>query len=57
MSLSSNSNGTANFTDLDIAYDIEFQVKTSAGTIGSLSNSLNQQMLPWLGIVYDHPAC
>ena len=49
MSLSSNSNGTANFTDLDIAYDIEFQVKTSVGTIGSLSNSLNQQMLPGSG--------
>lgn len=49
MSLSSNSNGTANFTDLDIAYDIEFQVKTSTGTIGSLSNSLNQQMLPGSG--------
>ena len=49
MSLSSNSNGTANFTDLDIAYDIEFQVKTSAGIIGSLSNSLNQQMLPGSG--------
>ncbi|MED5291273.1 MAG: hypothetical protein VX778_03505, partial [Candidatus Thermoplasmatota archaeon] len=50
MSLSSNSNGTANFTDLDIAYDVEFQVKTSAGTIGSLSNSLNQQMLPGSGL-------
>ena len=50
MSLSSNSNGTANFTDLDIAYDIEFAVTTSAGTIGSLSNSLNQQMLPGSGI-------
>jgi len=49
MSLSSNSNGTANFTDLDIAYDIEFAVTTSAGTIGSLSNSLNQQMLPGSG--------
>ena len=49
MSLSSNSNGTANFTDLDIAYDIEFQVKTSVGTIGSLSNSLNQQMIPGSG--------
>ena len=50
MSLSSNSNGTANFTDLDIAYDVEFQVKTSVGTIGSLSNSLNQQMLPGSGL-------
>lgn len=49
MSISSNSNGTANFTDLDIAYDIEFSVKTSTGTIGSLSNSLNQQMLPGSG--------
>ena len=49
MSLSSNSNGTVNFTDLDIAYDIEFSVKNSAGTIGSLSNSLNQQMLPGTG--------
>ncbi|MAR47407.1 MAG: hypothetical protein CMA41_06370 [Euryarchaeota archaeon] len=49
MSLSSNSNGTANFTDLDIAYDIEFSVTTSAGIIGSLSNSLNQQMLPGAG--------
>lgn len=49
MSLSSNSNGTANFTDLDIAYDIEFSVTTSAGIIGSLSNSLNQQMLPGSG--------
>ncbi len=49
MSLSSNSNGTANFTDLDIAYDIDFAVTTSAGTIGSLSNSLNQQMLPGSG--------
>lgn len=49
MSLSSNSNGTANFTDLDIAYDVTFQVTTSAGTIGSLSNSLNQQMLPGTG--------
>ena len=49
MSLSSNSNGTANFTDLEIAYDIEFAVTTSAGTIGSLSNSLNQQMLPGSG--------
>ena len=50
MSLSSNSNGTANFTDLHIAYDIEFQVKTSTGIIGSLSNSLNQQMLPGAGV-------
>ena len=49
MSISSNSNGTANLTDLDIAYDIEFEVRTSAGTIGSLSNSLNQQMLPGTG--------
>jgi len=49
MSISSNSNGTANFTDLKIAYDIEFGVTTSAGTIGSLSNSLNQQMLPGSG--------
>ena len=49
MSLSSNSNGTANLTDLDIAYDITFQVTSSAGTIGSLSNSLNQQMLPGTG--------
>ena len=49
MSLSSNSNGTVNFTDLDIAYDIEFSVKNSAGTIGSLSNSLNQEMLPGSG--------
>ena len=49
MSVSSNSNGTANFTDLNIAYDIEFAVTTSAGTIGSLSNSLNQQMLPGSG--------
>ena len=49
MSLSSNSNGTANLTDLDIAYDIVFEVTTSAGTIGSLSNSLNQQMLPGTG--------
>ena len=49
MSISSNSNGTANFTDLDIAYDIEFDVKTSVGTLGSLSNSLNQQMLPGSG--------
>lgn len=49
MSLSSNSNGTVNFSDLDIAYDIEFSVKNSAGTIGSLSNSLNQQMLPGSG--------
>ena len=49
MSISSNSNGTANFTDLEIAYDIEFAVTTSAGTIGSLSNSLNQQMLPGSG--------
>ncbi|MBL6890293.1 MAG: hypothetical protein ISR25_07380, partial [Candidatus Poseidoniaceae archaeon] len=50
MSLSSNSNGTANLTDLDIAYDITFQVTSSAGTIGSLSNSLNQQMLPGTGV-------
>ncbi|MGB1365436.1 MAG: FG-GAP-like repeat-containing protein [Candidatus Poseidoniaceae archaeon] len=49
MSISSNSKGIANFTDLDIAYDIEFSVKTSTGTIGSLSNSLNQQMLPGSG--------
>ena len=49
MSISSNSKGTANFSDLKIAYDIEFEVKTSAGTIGSLSNSLNQQMLPGSG--------
>ena len=49
MSISSNSNGTANLTDLDIAYDIEFYVATSPGTIGSLSNSLNQQMLPGTG--------
>ena len=49
MSLSSNSNGAANLTDLDIAYDITFQVTSSAGTIGSLSNSLNQQMLPGTG--------
>ena len=49
MSISSNSNGTANFSDLKIAYDIEFGVTTSAGTIGSLSNSLNQQMLPGSG--------
>ena len=49
MSLSSNSNGTANLTDLNIAYDIAFQVTASAGTIGSLSNSLNQQMLPGTG--------
>ena len=49
MSISSNSNGTANFTDLKIAYDIEFGVTTSAGTIASLSNSLNQQMLPGSG--------
>ena len=49
MSLSSNSNGTANLTDLDIAYDVAFQVTTSTGTIGSLSNSLNQQMLPGTG--------
>ena len=49
MSISSNSNGTANLTDLDIAYDIEFEVRTSAGTIGSLSNALNQQMLPGTG--------
>lgn len=50
MSVSSNSNGTANFTNLDIAYDIAFQVSSSAGTIGSLSNSLNQQMLPGTGV-------
>ena len=50
MSVSSNSNGTANFTNLDIAYDIAFQVSSSAGTIGSLSNSLNQQMLPGTGL-------
>ena len=49
MSLTSNSNGTANLTDLDIAYDIAFQVTTSAGTLGSLSNSLNQQMLAGTG--------
>ncbi|MAY05487.1 MAG: hypothetical protein CMB25_07850 [Euryarchaeota archaeon] len=49
MSLSSNSNGTANFTDLDIGYDIMFAVTTSAGTIGSFSNSLNQQMLAGAG--------
>tara|TARA_Y100000994_G_scaffold51536_1_gene40953 strand:+ start:492 stop:4802 length:4311 start_codon:yes stop_codon:yes gene_type:complete len=49
MSISSNSNGTANLTDLDIAYDIEFHVATSSGTLGSLSNSLNQQMLPGTG--------
>ncbi|MGB0393839.1 MAG: hypothetical protein ACPGE8_01435 [Candidatus Poseidoniaceae archaeon] len=49
MSISSKSNGIANFTDLKITYDIEFAVTTSAGTIGSLSNSLNQQMLPGSG--------
>ena len=49
MSLTSNSNGTANFSDFSITYDIEFEVKTSPGTIGSLSNSLNQQMLPGSG--------
>lgn len=49
MSISSNSNGLANLTDLDIAYDIVFRVATSPGTIGSLSNSLNQQMLPGTG--------
>ncbi|MGB1798267.1 MAG: hypothetical protein ACPHM4_03190, partial [Candidatus Poseidoniaceae archaeon] len=37
------------FSDLKIVYDVEFGVKTSAGTIGSLSNSLNQQMLPGSG--------
>jgi len=49
MSISSKSKGVANFTDLKITYDIEFAVTTSAGTIGSLSNSLNQQMLPGSG--------
>ena len=50
MSVSSNSNGIANFTDIDIIYDVDFTVSSSPGTIGSLSNSLNQQMLPGAGV-------
>ena len=50
MVVSSNSNGIANFTDIDIIYNVDFTVRSSSGTIGSLSNSLNQQMLPGTGV-------
>ena len=50
MLVSSNSNGIANFTDIDILYDVDFTVSSSPGTVGSLSNSLNQQMLPGTGV-------
>tara|TARA_Y100000589_G_scaffold102625_1_gene96844 strand:- start:5508 stop:9815 length:4308 start_codon:yes stop_codon:yes gene_type:complete len=50
MSVLSNSNGIANFTDIDITYNVDFTVRSCQGTIGSLSNSLNQQMLPGTGV-------
>ncbi|MGB0173434.1 MAG: FG-GAP-like repeat-containing protein [Candidatus Poseidoniaceae archaeon] len=50
MLISSNSNGIANFTDIDIIYNVDFTVRSCQGTIGSLSNSLNQQMLPGTGV-------
>ena len=42
--ISTNSNGTANVSDLNLAYDVEFTVSTNQGILGTLSNALNQQM-------------
>ncbi|MEC7168757.1 MAG: hypothetical protein VXW14_07200, partial [Candidatus Thermoplasmatota archaeon] len=47
--LSSNSIGTANVSDLEINYDVEFLVSNNPGLVGSLTNSLNLEMEAGIG--------